>query len=453
MQCISEYAITSLNGAHYCNTIKHLLVNLKKMNHLAFSNHFKNLIDILSYAQKIQGNIFSLRSKAKLAQKLKSDFQLLKIDKSLAIPITIFQHAMVLLITCVGKDQHGKKVYQATHYNTGLGVEHYHYSTYTYPRVVFQRGLEITEITEEKLCGKKSLFIKELIKLENSNLEKDISTLYQKILPKLGNIMPASKNKNLWGRAQVNSSCTVRSLFSLIKSQLPPEEYLAFKKFCLLENINKIYLRVKKGCENSLLKRRVILEGIKRLERINVKQKNNIPDHSFQELIKMKVDVTELFNVKQVDQHINENFLELSLEENLKQLLKLVDNYFITEKEFQNAFFFLSAIENKINHQEKKIDKKQLINLTFFIIDKYENQDLIKEQIYFLAKISLLIRKFFKESGNELIQYKKFIQFSNQLLRDAHFLKLGALFDDSEFNEEIINKLALLYNKNLLKLI
>ena len=78
MQCISEYAITSLNGAHYCNTIKHLLVNLKKMNHLAFSNHFKNLIDILSYAQKIQGNIFSLRSKAKLAQKLKSDFQLLK---------------------------------------------------------------------------------------------------------------------------------------------------------------------------------------------------------------------------------------------------------------------------------------------------------------------------------------------------------------------------------------
>ena len=99
-------------------------------------------------------------------------------------------------------------------------------------------------------------------------------------------------------------------------------------------------MRVKKGCENSLLKRRVILEGIKRLERINVKQKNNIPDHSFQELIKMKVDVTELFNVKQVDQHINENFLELSLEENLKQLLKLVDNYFITEKEFQNAFFF-----------------------------------------------------------------------------------------------------------------
>ena len=77
--------------------------------------------------------------------------------------------------------------------------------------------------------------------------EKNITTLYQKILPQIGEIMDASQEKKLWGRPQVGGSCTVRSLLSLIKSQLSKKEYLAVKEIILGENITKIYSKIKHG--------------------------------------------------------------------------------------------------------------------------------------------------------------------------------------------------------------
>ena len=155
--CVSEYICRfSLSGAFYYKAINSIIIDLKKADSILHSDSIKELIKALSYAQKIEKSLFFLKNKKKLIRKLKEDFRSLEINKSLAIPISASQHAMILLITCIGKNENGKKIYQATHYNTGLGIKNHHYSQYNDQQLIFQIGLEITAITEEKLCGKNS---------------------------------------------------------------------------------------------------------------------------------------------------------------------------------------------------------------------------------------------------------------------------------------------------------
>ena len=438
-----------MSGAFYYKAINSIIIDLKKADSILHSDSIKELIKALSYAQKIEKSLFFLKNKKKLIRKLKEDFRSLEINKSLAIPISASQHAMILLITCIGKNENGKKIYQATHYNTGLGIKNHHYSQYNDQQLIFQTGLEITAITEEKLCGKNSSFFNDLFQLHNSSSEKNITTLYQKILPQIGEIMDASQEKKLWGRPQVGGSCTVRSLLSLIKSQLSKKEYLAVKEIILVENITKIYSKIKHGWGNSPLKKRVVLEGIKRLERLHFKQFSNYADYS-QTLKMMKLEIIQLLKTKR-KLPIEDTHSDLNFRQSLDQILLMIDHSFEIKNFIKKSSNLLDQIKNHIENKKFNLDNDDLMKISLRLLKNYSKRDLNKEQLYILIKLSLLIGKAAKNKNDQHSQYKNFLRFLHEKLIIAHGLKLGDLFKDSEFSKEIINKLKKKYNKYLFK--
>ena len=447
MYCLNDYACkSSLDGASSFLFILQLLDHLEKFNSTFPSAQIKNLIDLLTSSKEYVKATFPRPVKEENIKKIKLDIQSLEVNKSLAIPLNVSKHGMVLLITCMKQGESGEKIYQITHYNTGNGVNDYHHRSLKDHRLTFQRGIEIQEISEEKLCGEESLFFKELFTLPKDHSE-GISLLYQKVFPRLGEIAPPSKEKKLWGRSQIGGSCAIRSILALVKSQLPEKEYLAFKEFQKIENITYLYAQIKSGWSNNLLEKRVVLEAVKNLQRNHEKKRkeaNQLDESYLKELQRMEKDLIQLLRQeKKVSNYNCKKIENLSLKENLDKVLQILDHYIETENFIDTANFFLNQATKQIKGKKANLNKKELVNLANSILQKFEGRDLSKEEIYIFAKLNFVVfygllegyskeNPFDKELDEPLNLYLN--HHLLEFLPLVHSLKLGKVFHDDAFN-------------------
>lgn len=252
----------------------------------------------ISYAKKI-----SEMGSAKAASLIKKDIHKLKKGDFLAIPIEFQNHAMIMMITCTGEHA-GKKIYKIEHHNEGLGVNEYHYAkTNAFGNELFQSKLEIVDIPEDKLCGKDSIFFRNLL---NSYVRRPISTLYEELLPKLGGkIVPPSEDPRDWTSSQIGGSCTSACVKSMLRSHLQPQEYADFEERAAYEILLKSFEHIKSGAMKH--KR---LQKVATLEMITMIQYRFFPETSLPpELQKAKTQLEAMIekdNAKGIKKRVAE---------------------------------------------------------------------------------------------------------------------------------------------------
>ena len=248
----------NLSGNSDWDATERTLHVLQKMSHPPTS-----VIQALQYALKIQKNLLF---KTGIAHRVQRDVKKLEPGQSVAVPSSAKGHAMMMMITCVGKKPSGEKRYTVVQHNTGAGIANYHYYNRSMNgRPKYQTALEITDVSEEALCGHSSRFFSRLFALEESPVKK----LYTKVIPLLrGTIAPPSSDPRLWSHGQIGGSCSASCGLSLIRSQLDRETFKEFRERSRIEMILESFQQIKEGGESSTDQKIVTLEVVRKLMHI-----------------------------------------------------------------------------------------------------------------------------------------------------------------------------------------
>lgn len=198
--------------------------------------------------------------------------QSLRLGQSVAISSSASRHAMIMMITCTAVDKHGKpEKYKVVQHNTGEGLC-YHYQRVENGKVKYQTALEIIDVSAKALCGED--FFSALV----SAAHRDPSLVYSRILPMLdGTIAPPSEDPRLWSHGQLGGSCYLSACLSLIRSQLDKRVYQQFRELGRLEVLLKFWTESKLIWDDSTVKKIVMLEIVRKLERSYQKRNVGLP--------------------------------------------------------------------------------------------------------------------------------------------------------------------------------
>lgn len=238
----------------------------------------EQLVKALTYALSISKKK-EIYPSALLAHAVKKDVLALDVGQSLAIPTDVQGHSMIMMVTCTRKDSGGKKTYSIVQHNTGDGIGTYHYQKKDNGKMKFQTALEITDISQESLCGEQSKFFSRLFSLVNLLGGKGVDALYNDVFPLLkGTISGRSYDERLWSHGQLGGSCTTSCLVSLVRSQVDKSTFQQFREVGRLEILLKSVHRIKAGWWRSKEHMNVVIETINKLESSYKKRKIPFPD-------------------------------------------------------------------------------------------------------------------------------------------------------------------------------
>jgi hypothetical protein len=222
----------------------------------------------LEYALSIQKKIpfISLKlliSLLSIAKHVCQDVQTLKPGQSIAIPSNVFQHSMIMMITCIREDG-GEKKYRVVQFNTGYGSGQYHHRRINgQGKLQYQTGLVFDNVSEKSLCGDRSTFFRDLFSLSGLG---SVHTLYTKVLTLLdGTIAPPSSDERLWSHGQLGGSCTTSCCLALIRANTEKDQYKRLRAQGRTEFLLKAYRQIKGGWA-PLHITRTALETLKKLQ-------------------------------------------------------------------------------------------------------------------------------------------------------------------------------------------
>lgn len=338
----------------------------------------QDLIDQLSFAETILSSFHDsdYTNPSTLVSKMvdvtRTKIGQMKKGDSIAIPSNVAKHSMMMRIICTGAASNGKKTYKVIQYNTGGGLDSYHFARRKDKKNQYQTGLEIDDVSEDALCGPTSSFLTDLYNLSKMNKRGDyffsfrveIKRLYEDILPQLkGTIVLPSTDDRLWQRAQEGGSCHTSCGLSLIRAQMSKEEYQMFKASARMRLAYKTYTQLGKGMSLSATRKIATLDAVRSLEKTAHKNAFSLPDDFVQ--MRQALEASQ-FNGELDPKKTSKNKDILEAEEFLKRTLStgtLPDP--LSEKEFKKIEILCDLVTSK--NSDFPLDFQRTFNLTFFL--------------------------------------------------------------------------------------
>lgn len=374
-----------------------------------------------------------------LAKRVKNDIKKLDVGESILISGTIWRHSTLMSITCAANEK-GKKTFSVVQYNEGVG------STYHYTKInengmtCRQSALEIIEVDEEKLFGKDSHFIKDALNpFSFNNSEK----FYEIVIPQLkGQFAPESDDPRLWSYGQLGGSCSSACVMAFIRSQLSEDVFSKFQLMAKTESLLKLYRQIKRGCENSSMRKLIALEIVKQLESHEcfTNHADLAPDWSS---IKKNLETNNPIKLtsSQVSKNNNTKTFIQQINNNLKAAFNILKDASFSHQAIEQAQPFLDKAGLLSPLAIPSKDFKIFIKIALQIRSFCKKRPLNSEQIYTTALISCIIKIILQERNtlqkisNEkeislfIKQCEKLEQFANKILNRCVCLSL-----EKEFN-------------------
>lgn len=217
---------------------------------------------------------FVLYSAVPSGKSSKEKARKLEVGESLALSINLENHAMMMVITRT-PDVEGKKRFKLEMHNTGKKINMYHYRRIDQGKEFYQTPIEIVDIPEENLLGKRATFFNSVI----SSTQGSIQSFYEKIIPLTGGRVcpPREKSSPFWRHPQTGGSCTASCLRSVINSMLPAKENQEFEEMAAYELLFKTYQQILSGEGNTTTQKVVALEMVKMIQHSVEKKGGQLP--------------------------------------------------------------------------------------------------------------------------------------------------------------------------------
>ncbi len=360
-----------------------------------------------AYADSLHNNfLFSVR---KTKKKVKS----LKTGESIAFFVcSSNHHAMIMVVTCTN-DTPGKKIYKLEQHNRGEGITDYHYKKVTEDgNILFQAVLEIPDVPEENLLGKKAKFFNEVIGKKNS-----IKTFYEKIIPLAGGqIAGPSSDERFWQPAQTGGSCTVACMRSVLRCHLSPEEHQHFEETARYELFLKTYRRIITGTGNTTVQKTVALEMVKEIQQ-SLLIKGIEPASELEE---MKSKLQNMIKNKKTSSHS-----KILYKVNNKTVLDNLHHAFTLIKEGEPALAkdYLLTADRLKNVEMSQADINKLRVFSALVTKFCDKTPLNKEEIAYMAALSATLHSIsqkIKEKTNLTKKIRESIVITGKLYRKIH---------------------------------
>lgn len=222
------------------------------------------LIKALQFSQRVSELTSTHAGLEQAAMETRKAVSALQEGEFIAIPSDSPNHAMMIMIKCT-RDTEGKKVYTVTQFNIGEGSNIHHHQKMRDGKPVTQSGLQIGNVSQECLCGEKSQFFSTVL---SQYLSGTTTGVYEAIKTQLdGQVLEESPDPRLWRHEQIGGSCTVDCILSLIRSELTPTSYKAFRELTRTEILLRSFESIKSGRGNNMAQKVATLEIVNRLER------------------------------------------------------------------------------------------------------------------------------------------------------------------------------------------
>lgn len=246
-----------------------------------------------SLVEAVKGGFFSrVLGIANTAEIIKETVKKLEVGDCTIIPSGVKGHGMMMVIKRV-ENKNGEKQFEVIQHNEGEGLSSFHYCQTIAGKRKYQTALEIGNVKGESLYGENSTFFRDLFTMpykEGASISL-VEELYKTILPQLkGKIKEPSSDERCWSHTQLGGSCSARSVLSIIRSFLPKEEYIQFKRELKIGLLYKVLNQIKSGWGNPLTNKLVALEMVRKLKHSYEKDSSNHPPPELEKLYKILKD-------------------------------------------------------------------------------------------------------------------------------------------------------------------
>lgn len=426
----------ALSSGYFSIAIDKVNNILKKMPQSVAINQ---IISQLEFAHRFMKIIETNNSFFDPERELKELIANLNIGESILIPSGNQRHSTIMSIICteiIGK----RKIFALNHYNEGNGSSYHYQKKCEDGKLSFQAVLEVKDIDGEKLYGRDSFFIRDII--EDHFSYNGINFFYELILPELnGKFAPPSSDSRFWSFGQLGGSCSTACVIAFLRSKLSETSFKEFQILAKTEYLFKLYRQIKRGSSNTSMRKLVALEIIDQLAKDRSVSNELLP---VLDKIKAKIDPKSLEKLtsKKKSQRViplSDEFDSEHINSNLKVIYKILKKSNFNSQGIEKMKPFLKrALMIKFENITLE-DFKDFINIACKISTLCKKLPLNYEQIYLATVISCIFLNVIYDRARlpkDILEQPLYInqgdqiwEFSNDMLIRCFVLSLDKGFD------------------------